>query len=100
MPTHMRARFSVQEMQGAEFSEGFSFTKGCKVMKIPCSLVQMGGNVELKPGDEWLYDLVNDPKEECRIDDPEVVARLKAGALAVMKENEAPEEMINRYNLV
>ena len=30
----MRDLFSVEELQTAELSEPFSFTKGCKLMKI------------------------------------------------------------------
>ncbi|MBQ9047971.1 MAG: sulfatase [Solobacterium sp.] len=100
MPTHMRERFSVAEMQSAEYVEPFSFTKGCKLLKVHCPQITAGGAGQLQPGEEWLFDLVNDPKEECRINYPEVIARMKAGALAVLKENDAPEEIINRYNLV
>src|SRR5690606_23108258 len=34
MPTHMRNRFDVSELQDIELAEPFSFTKGCRVMRI------------------------------------------------------------------
>ena len=36
MPTHMRMRFTVEELREAKLAEPFSFTKGCKVLKVPC----------------------------------------------------------------
>ena len=34
MPTHMRQMFQPEELQNIELAGPFSFTKGCKVMKI------------------------------------------------------------------
>src|SRR5690606_6929986 len=34
MPTHIRTRFSVEELQTAELAEPFDFTKGCPVLKM------------------------------------------------------------------
>ena len=34
MPTHMRSPFGPEELQDIELAEPFSFTKGCRVMKI------------------------------------------------------------------
>ncbi len=34
MPTHMRHRFTVEELQEIELAEPFQFTKGCRTMKI------------------------------------------------------------------
>ena len=35
MPTHMRSRFAPVELRDWQRSDGFAFTKDCKVMRIP-----------------------------------------------------------------
>ena len=37
MPTHMRGRFTVEELQTAELAKPFSFTKGCPLVKTRCA---------------------------------------------------------------
>lgn len=96
MPTHMRARFSPAELQQAEFVDGFSFTKGCKVLRIPCAVKKVAG---MKRGDELLFDLQNDPHEEHPLHDAAVTARLKAAIVALLRENDAPKELYNSYDL-
>ena len=96
MPTHMRARFSPEEMQKAAFVDGFSFTKGCKVLKIPCAVKNVAG---MKRGDELLFDLQNDPHEEHPLRDKAVTARLKAAIRQLLDENDAPAELYNCYDL-
>ena len=96
MPTHMRARFSPEELQKAAFVDGFSFTKGCKVLKIPCAVKNIAG---MQRGDELLFDLQNDPHEEHPLHDAAVTARLKAAIVALLQENDAPKEIYNSYDL-
>ncbi len=65
MPLHMNDRFNKEELQKAEFVEGFSFTKGMKVLKIPSKdkyNVTHFGNL--------LFDLKNDPKQEVPLNNP------------------------------
>lgn len=96
MPTHMRARFSTAELQQAEFVDGFSFTKGCKVLKVPCAVKKIAG---LHPGDELLYDLESDPHEAAPITNLTVTLRLKAALVRLLRENDAPQEYYNSYAL-
>lgn len=96
MPTHMSARFSVQEMQQAELVEPFSFTKGCRVLRIPISLWKVAG---LNFGDEILFDLKNDPYENSPIYDEAITARLKAAMRDLLKQNDAPNETYACYGL-
>lgn len=117
MPTHMRARFHVDELQEIELSEPFGFTKGVKLMKIP-DKNYFGGNmpISVKKGNpdmdkvlphagtpkDWkteLYDLENDPHEMHPIDDPAVIARLRRSMVEKMIENEAPVEQYTRMGL-
>ena len=97
MPCHMRARFSVQELQQAQWVEPFEFTKGCHVMAVPTPNKYAAGGV-LKPGGELLFDLQEDPGENHPIEDAEITKRLKAAILVLLKENDAPKELYETYN--
>ena len=96
MPTHMRNRFSVKEMQSAQFVEGFSFTKGMHVLRIPTPVKTVGG---LNRGDELLFDLQEDPREEHPLNDETIKRRLKDAMIALLKENDAPREIFEAYDL-
>lgn len=95
MPTHMRNIFSVEELQDIELAEPFSFTKGCKLMKIPArfrmTAPQKFGTL--------LFDLVNDPQQEHPLEDAGVEARMIEHMLRLMAENDAPEEQYRRLGL-
>lgn len=90
------ARTSDADFPQAAFVDGFSFTKGCKVLKIPCAVKNVAG---MQRGDELLFDLQNDPHEEHPLHDAAVTARLKAAIVALLQENDAPKEIYNSYDL-
>lgn len=101
MPTHMRARFSVQEMQELALAEPFSFTKGCKVMKIRAGA---GGNVgtrkgKVPTGEYLLFDVKADPKQMTPLHDEAVIKRMRGALRQVLQENDAPAELYTRYGL-
>lgn len=96
MPTHMRNRFSVAELQGMELSEPFSFTKKCKVLKIPAA-----GNLLADPsgfGDR-LYCLTQDPGQLKPMEDASKEVELAEEIRRLMEENDAPEELYEVYCL-
>ena len=95
MPTHMRAMFSPAELQNIELSEPFSFTKGCRLMKIE-KADKMGDTSSFGTN---LYDLEADPSENAVIHDEAIEKRMKSYIKECMKENEAPEELFRRYGL-
>jgi arylsulfatase A-like enzyme len=95
MPTHMRSRFSVEELREIELAEPFSFTKGCRVMKIPAS----SRPLDLRRFGTLLFDLHNDPLQEQPINDPAVEARMVEHLLRLMRENDAPTEQYQRMGL-
>jgi hypothetical protein len=97
MPTHMRARFSVKELEKWEPAEPFSFTKGLRTMKIQCLGSQVGGAKQPRPS--RLYDLENDPGQLHEIDDPEAVKHMKQLISEYMKETDAPKELYYRYGI-
>ncbi|MFW6410361.1 MAG: sulfatase [Halanaerobiales bacterium] len=95
MPTHMRARFSIEELQTLELSPPFSFTKGCKLMKIKAS--DRGGRKH--QFETKLFDLKKDPKQEKPIDDPEIEQKMISNMIKLMKANNCPEEQFERLGL-
>ena len=98
MPTHMRERFSAAELQQAKFVEPFSFTKGMHVLAVPTKPKYPAGDV-LKPGEVLLFDLQEDPGEMHPIQDEKIIRRLKNALLELLKENDAPAEVYESYNL-
>jgi hypothetical protein len=96
MPTHMRARFSVEELQSISLAEPFSFTKGCRTVRVTAS------------GSSWrdvfrfgtlLFDLETDPGQEHPIDDPAVEQQMIEHLVRLMRENDAPAEQFVRLGL-
>jgi arylsulfatase A-like enzyme len=94
MPTHMRSLFAPDELQEIELSAPFSFTKGCRVMKIP-------GRPWTSPHgfDTLLFDLQNDPAQQSPLNDPSLEARMLAHLARLMHENDAPPEQFTRLGL-
>ncbi len=95
MPTHMRNLFSVNEMKTVELAGPFSFTKGCKTMKIEAA-PWGGGRI---PFETMLFDCEQDPAQENPIDNPEVEKRLSMQMRELMQENDAPPEQFQRLGL-
>ena len=94
MPNHMRELFSPEELASVELAGPFSFTKGCKVMKIKALQTQDShrfGNL--------LFDLRNDPAQTNPIVDQNVEARLLSLMVKLMRENEAPKDQFERLGL-
>lgn len=94
MPVHMHEAYSVENLLHAEFVEGFDFTKGLKLLKVP-GKDKYGVN---KFG-SLLFDIKNDPKQLSPLKDSEIEEKMKAKIVKLMKENDAPEEQYSRYGL-
>ncbi|MCA2226191.1 sulfatase [Nonomuraea aurantiaca] len=95
MPTHMRARFSPQELKEWEPAEPFTFTKGVRTMRIPASPSWMN---------PWqhgtlLFDLHNDPAQEAPIADDDVELRMIELLRRLMVETDAPPSQFERLGL-
>lgn len=95
MPTHMREIFQPKELQNIELAEPFSFTKGCRLMKIKAEN-SMGNTNSFGSA---LYDLQKNPHQTVQISDEEVETRLKNCIKEYMKMNDAPEELYERMGL-
>lgn len=103
MPTHMRTLFSPAELQEWEKSDGFSFMKGCKVMRIPTrthpSYLAFDNPVGLGKRATLLFDVIADPGQTQPLDDVEVEARMIRLMLREMARNECPPEQFIRLGL-
>ncbi len=97
MPTHMRARFSVAELQDMELAEPFSFTKGLKTLKIRCLGSTVGGTCTAKPS--RLFNIEKDPAQLHELQDDAVVQRMKSLIRDYMIRTDAPRELYYRYGI-
>ena len=94
MPTHIKSRFSIDEMKDFEIAEPFSFTKGLRTMKIEVK----NFNQHYRFG-TMLYDTETDPYQERPISDPKIEARMANLMIKLMKESDAPVEQYERIGL-
>ena len=94
MATHIRSRFSTEELRLSELAPPLSFTKGCPVLKIPAEpFAPVLDNRTL------LFDLQEDPQQLRPLED-EGIEQMMVGKLRrLMKENNAPSELYARFGL-
>lgn len=121
MPTHMRCRFGVGELQGATAVKPFKFLKNCPVLKVP----KVNGIADDDFGDllmgkgdpqkarsidnnsltnavnfgDKLFDMQTDPKQQKELDDIGTEVRMARLLVRAMKENETPIEQFERIGL-
>ncbi|MBS7701004.1 MULTISPECIES: sulfatase [unclassified Chelatococcus] len=103
MPTHIFSPFSTEELSQASLSNGFPFTKGAKVLKVPVTdrspMYNVYGPGALIENGTRLYDLVTDPGQERPLADPDAEQRLVSLMSRLMADNEAPPEAFARLGL-
>lgn len=94
MPTHMRAMFKPSELQDIKLAEPFSFTKGCRTMKIEAKKiippVLLGSR---------LFNITDDPQQLQEIENFEVEVKLTNAMAKMMRENNAPLEQFQRMGI-
>jgi arylsulfatase A-like enzyme len=96
MPTHMARTFSVEEVHKMEgLQEPFTFTKGCKTMKIR-SRSPKTDEALLKT---MLFDIDRDPGQESPKSDPKCEEKMIMLLVECMKENGSPNEQFVRLGL-
>ena len=83
----------------------FSFTKGMPVLKIrndeegPAIGNEFGaGAMKFEDKKNALYDLFNDPGQLNPIEQPEIIKQMKSIMLDKMQKNDAPTEILERFN--
>jgi arylsulfatase A-like enzyme len=94
MPSHMSHLFRVHELQSLQLAEPFTFTKGCKTLKIAA-----GPLINPFIYGSLLFDLQTDPKQENPINDPEIEENMIEMMVGLMNENDAPMEQFERLGL-
>jgi arylsulfatase A-like enzyme len=99
MPTHMRYRFQPSELKDVSLEKPFSFTKGCPVLKTK-SQYKLPGGESFAQVETLLFDLQNDPQQKSPIINPEIENRLVKEMIKLMRWNDAPQEVYDRYGLV
>jgi hypothetical protein len=96
MPTHLLHTFDVSELQDIRLAEPFSFTKGCRTMKIAARNVHR--SVQHEYG-TLLYDLESDYAQEHPLKDAAVERRMAEALSREMKLVDAPAEQYERLGL-
>ena len=101
-PTSYPGAITVEELKTAVLHGGFSFTKGCPMLRIkggygirtlgfpPRSLMEYG---------TLLYDTETDPGQEHPLEDKATEERMIRNMVRMMKENDAPDEQYVRLGL-
>ncbi|MBD2843917.1 sulfatase [Paenibacillus sp. IB182496] len=95
MPTHMRSRFAVEELRGAELSRPFAFTKGVPLLRVPVSAPSR----DVQDCETMLFDVSRDPEQLQPLRDPAVEARLREAIIGLMRQHDAPAEQYERLGL-
>ena len=95
MPTDMNRRKTGEQLCHAELTDGFSFTKGMKVLKLPVK----NARINYHAYGNALYDLDKDPLQKMPLEDAEKEQQMIAAMEEQMKLNEAPEEQYIRLGL-
>jgi arylsulfatase A-like enzyme len=95
MPTHMRSRFSVGELQTWEPAEPFTFTKGLRTMRIDAI------SSFLNPWQHGtlLFDLHTDPTQENPLVDDDVELRMLRLLTALLRSSDAPASQYQRLGI-
>jgi arylsulfatase A-like enzyme len=99
MPTHMRNRFSIEDLRKAELNEPFSFTKGCKVLRVPSTGIPELDFSAYSFG-TMLFDLEKDPGQEHPIQDEKIEQRMLQLMTSIMEENDCPREQYVRLGII
>ncbi|MCO6188523.1 sulfatase [Rhizobium sp. L1K21] len=94
MPMHMRAMASPEELRQAELVPGFSFTKGCQLLRFPA----WGLGNPFAHG-TLLFDLQTDPEQTAPLQDDALETRMATLLVELMRENDAPLEQFERLGL-
>ncbi|MCB1969674.1 MAG: sulfatase [Geminicoccaceae bacterium] len=102
-PQHMTGQFSPKELQTAVLRDGFDFTKGVPVLSIAAlpdaPRVPMNDGLGFEDIGTRLYDLQQDPAQECPVNDPERSRCLLQQAIEVLRDHDTPSEVYRWYGL-
>ncbi len=103
MPMHMSSLFSQSEIETAQLTPPFDFTKEMPVLKIDA--LEDARRIPIHDGARFgdtgtkLFDLHDDPGQERPCDNPEVAARLVRSLAGICRAHDAPAEIYGRYGI-
>lgn len=98
MPTHLGKTFEVSELKDLSLAGPFSFTKDCKLIKVPGRPQNQADTTKYRFETE-LFDLDNDYGQLQPIEDAMVEQRMIKNLIRLMEENDAPPEQYERLGL-
>ena len=98
-PMYMASRFNEKDLEDADLAGPFSFTKGCKVLKIRPRKLLEKPFLEYEEMSDRLYDLEADPNQQCPVKDDRIIKELSLNMKRLMMENDAPQEAFARLGL-
>jgi arylsulfatase A-like enzyme len=100
MPMHMRQLFSPDELNNLELQEPFSFTKGCRTLKIKPQPAAISPEWSDRPSLETLlFDIESDPTQSQPIRNEQIELQMIENMVALMRRNNAPLEQYERLGL-
>ncbi|MCL2640429.1 MAG: sulfatase [Phycisphaerales bacterium] len=99
MPTHMHSLFAPQEFKDVEMAVPFSFTKGCKLMRMKSHLGKRGWEHPDRFKTQ-LWDVQNDPNQVSPLTDEKIENQMITHMIRLMKECDAPAEQYERLGLI
>lgn len=94
MPAHVQWMFKIEELLDIQLQKPFSFTKGCRTMKI-----QSPGWFSPYKYGTLLFDLQTDPYQNQPLQDITVAEKMISVLLRLMRESDAPPEQYIRLGL-
>lgn len=101
MPTTMRAFLPAEQLKKATLHQGFGFTQGIPVLKIPATILPESKVAE--SGSQrptcLLFDVQNDPRQQKPLEDEDVRQRLIEQAITLMQQADTPAEQYDRLGL-
>lgn len=102
MPAQMKESFPVEDLLNVELVDGFSFTKGLKLLKVKGTekIPTMGFPPHsLYDGGHMLFDVVHDSKQLHPLNDPATEQRMITQLIHCMQQEDAPPEQYERLGL-
>jgi arylsulfatase A-like enzyme len=96
MPTHMRWRFTPEELAGTELIAPLPFSKGAPVLRIAGQQIRQANSFQFGT---LLFDLETDPGQEHPLIDDALELRMIELMLNLMRANHAPGSQYERLGL-
>lgn len=94
MPTHMSARFGVEELSNWQPAEPFSFTKGLRTLQVETT-----SSMNPWVHGTLLFDLETDPQQQQPLVDVDVELRMLRLLTDLLHRSDAPESQFMRLGI-